>query len=66
MGDDRDQRLTWMIDTLVRVASGFGDDNANIGTAMAAAYVAYSRNLGVDDETLRQVLEYVLARGPLS
>lgn len=64
--DDRDQRLTWMIDTLVRVAAGFGDDKANIGTALAASYIAYSRNIGVGDHTLRQVLEYVMAHGPLS
>jgi len=64
--DNREKRLNWMIDTLVRVASGFGDDKANIGTALAATYVAYSRSLGIDDATLRQVLEYVMARGPLS
>jgi len=66
MGDEREQRLNWMIDTLVRVATGFGDDKANVGTSLATAYVAYSRNLGVDDETLRQVLEHIMARGPLS
>jgi len=64
--DNREKRLNWMIDTLVRVATGFGDDKANIGTALAAAYVAYSRNLGIPDDTLRQVLEHVMARDPLS